>query len=272
MTLPTDEEVKEYIDSLWMQDFMSHATDAIWKYTKWLREREMKSDDIKHDTLMPSEHRKKTMKDISSPEEIKKAKEFVEMIKDGTIKNRHTTLYIDEIKKYAVKEKEEMDLKESILNLYKTVTGFQDANYKDIVKEFSELDSEFLETMNEMKGTEQPSKPRFKEKEMEYKCKDSDCFMNKMEKQKFQMTEEQARQIYDKCIYENRITERDEFLHYLKEKGYIRKSELQNLVDEAEESIEYLREQSREVKLDQCIDRIEELIQALKKDHPEFKE
>ena len=38
---------------------------------------------------------KKTMKDISSPELVKKADEFVEMIKNGTIKNRHTTLYDD---------------------------------------------------------------------------------------------------------------------------------------------------------------------------------
>jgi uncharacterized protein YggL (DUF469 family) len=83
------------------------------------------------------------------------------------------------------------------------------------------------------------------------------------------MTEEQFDDFYHNCIMEN--MERKEILECAKEKGYIRKSELQTLVEEAKESIEYLREQSREVKLDQCIDRIEELIQALKKDHPEYK-
>jgi len=39
------------------------------------------------------EHTKKTMKDISNLEAVEKAKKFTEMIKDGTIKNRHTTLY-----------------------------------------------------------------------------------------------------------------------------------------------------------------------------------
>lgn len=38
---------------------------------------------------------KKTMRDISLPELVKKAEEFTEMIKDGTIKNRRTTLYKD---------------------------------------------------------------------------------------------------------------------------------------------------------------------------------
>jgi hypothetical protein len=40
----------------------------------------------------------KSIRDMVSPEVLKKAKEFTEMIKDGTIKNRHTTIYEDEIK------------------------------------------------------------------------------------------------------------------------------------------------------------------------------
>ena len=38
-------------------------------------------------------YKPKTMRDISSPETIKKAEEFTKMIKNGTIKNRHVNLY-----------------------------------------------------------------------------------------------------------------------------------------------------------------------------------
>jgi hypothetical protein len=94
-----------------------------------------------------------------------------------------------------------------------------------------------------------------------------------MEKQKFQFeSEEQLRNFLDNCIVTDHCDCNVEATIIASKKlGYIRKSELQTLVEEAKESIEYLREQSREVKLDQCIDRIEELIQALKKDHPEYK-
>lgn len=181
MTLPTDEEVKEYLNNFitifWTEHSKNLVTRAITGYTEWLREREgntMKDTDfikeMKHsiegkiyktpeeDKVLGGGHRicsncgetvfgsalhhckqkikicdtcviavcsdrgidkifcdkkkpmkgftseeiinsstKKTMKDISSPEGIKKSEEFVEMIKNGTIKNRHTTIYVHRI-------------------------------------------------------------------------------------------------------------------------------------------------------------------------------
>ena len=94
---------------------------------------------------------------------------------------------------------------------------------------------------------------------------------------KIQMTEEQAREIWHDCIFETRETPIDAFINGLKQCGYIRKSELEMLVEEAE-----LKYQDK-IKERECFEHISKYgitdivdtlyyaLQALKKSHPEFK-
>ena len=95
-----------------------------------------------------------------------------------------------------------------------------------------------------------------------------------MEKQKIQMTEEQARKFYQSLSDFITVTQ-DGFIGFLKQLGYIRKSELQTLVEEAEEMysvhVEYKGKLSGDEK-NNIIDKLYRTIQALKKVYPEFKE
>jgi len=85
---------------------------------------------------------------------------------------------------------------------------------------------------------------------------------------KIQMTEEQAKEIYENCISEVRVTSKMNFLRELRGCGYIKKSELQQKVEEVEEKY---REYEKAEKLNMLNFDEYDLIQLLKKDHPEFK-
>ena len=88
--------------------------------------------------------------------------------------------------------------------------------------------------------------------------------------EKIQMTEEQARIHFQECnpYHINRKVLEDYYIERCKEKGYIRKSELQTLVDECEE--EY-----REMQIKNTHDHLHfkqnKLIKLFKVDHPEIK-
>ena len=94
--------------------------------------------------------------------------------------------------------------------------------------------------------------------------------------EKIQMTEEQAIEIIQ-CVYDTKSRDFNYALERLKEKGYIRKSELETLVEEAEEmykewqdSIQghggaYTIHETRKI-THKCY----QALQALKKSHPEF--
>jgi len=92
-----------------------------------------------------------------------------------------------------------------------------------------------------------------------------------MEKQKFQFeSEEQARDIIDDLDWN------PDCIKDLIDKGYIRKSELQILVDEAEEMIDLYKNKSGAEFKEKYNDFIfgqtlSNVFQALKKSHPEFK-
>lgn len=85
--------------------------------------------------------------------------------------------------------------------------------------------------------------------------------------EKFQITEEQFHQMYKDCC--NGMIDSQDYKDWksnMRQKGYIRKSELQTLVDEAEDYIlkkEYTPSPGETILL--------EALRALKKDHPEFK-
>jgi len=88
-----------------------------------------------------------------------------------------------------------------------------------------------------------------------------------MEKQKFQFeSEEQAIEFYKNVTLHNGI---EDYLFSVKRNGYIRKSELQQMVDEAEEGYKNKYELSEEITLLES--KLLKAIQALKKDHPEYK-
>jgi hypothetical protein len=95
-----------------------------------------------------------------------------------------------------------------------------------------------------------------------------------MEKQKFQFeSEEQARDVYRVITPYHSDAEIMCAMDRLKEKGYIRKSELQTLVEGAEEMCR-LSSVERDLingKPLNIIDKCRDAIQALKIDHPEFK-
>ena len=97
---------------------------------------------------------------------------------------------------------------------------------------------------------------------------------NKMEK--VQMTEEQAIEII-KVIFNTNANSFDYAISELKKAGYIKKSELQTLVEEAEETyIEFIKsglKSDNENYLEACavLDKCRLLVTALKKSHPEFK-
>lgn len=101
-------------------------------------------------------------------------------------------------------------------------------------------------------------------------------------KPKFQITEEEAREILSVVFNHEIHTKQDviDSISDLKKAGYIRKSELQILVDESEEIIkqeyEYVFATLKGGEAGLRMTNIEimklfETIEALKKDHPEFK-
>lgn len=93
-------------------------------------------------------------------------------------------------------------------------------------------------------------------------CKKENVMSNKI-----QITEEHAREIWESGF--------ERFIKFMKDEGYIRKSELQRKVEEVEEMYESLVENTwRHCGFTQndLMKKYQELIQLLKKDHPEFKE
>lgn len=97
MTLPTDEEIK------WLrgreEEIGSAGSTARWKAIK-LGGGHHECEKCGATVFGSVEcscwyliENKKTMRDIVSPDLIKSAQQFAERIKDGTTKNRHTTLY-----------------------------------------------------------------------------------------------------------------------------------------------------------------------------------
>lgn len=92
--------------------------------------------------------------------------------------------------------------------------------------------------------------------------------------EKIQMTEEQAIEIIQ-CVYDTKSRDFNYALERLKEKGYIRKSELETLVEEAENyyriymSNDYNKDREKEYMHD-VIQNLNNGFQALKKSHPEF--
>lgn len=94
--------------------------------------------------------------------------------------------------------------------------------------------------------------------------------------EKIQMTEEQAIEIIQ-CVYDTKSRDFNYALERLKEKGYIRKSELETLVEEAEEMYNNRKNIEDKNEYDYWIEwyrklasKQNETIQALKKSHPEF--
>lgn len=89
---------------------------------------------------------------------------------------------------------------------------------------------------------------------------------------KIQMTEEQARELFDAIGYKEY---QNEAIYDLKRQGYIRKSELEILVEEAEDyyrnymSNDYNKDREKEY-MNVVIQNLNNGFQALKKSHPEF--
>jgi hypothetical protein len=87
--------------------------------------------------------------------------------------------------------------------------------------------------------------------------------------QKIQMTEKQAREIID-VIFGVNNRGKDISLYNLNQCGYICKSELQTLVDEAEEAYREFIETINETNAVYAMNKYRLLCEALKKSHPEF--
>lgn len=99
-----------------------------------------------------------------------------------------------------------------------------------------------------------------------------------MEKQKFQFgSEEHCQNVIFGGLSEHCLTGEMEkqIIENIKKKGYIRKSELQTLVDEAEERYkEYCKlthEKASAIHMNNLIHELYNLCEDLKKSHPEFK-
>ena len=97
-----------------------------------------------------------------------------------------------------------------------------------------------------------------------------------IQKAPFQMTEEEAREKLDRIIPWGLIESQNEeaflsaFIGNLKDAGYIRKSELVELVEEAEWMYENYRSEDYCLTIDEALEKNHDALQALKKDHPEF--
>ena len=95
-------------------------------------------------------------------------------------------------------------------------------------------------------------------------------------KPKVQMTEEEAREKLDRIIPWGLIESQNEeaflsaFIGNLKDAGYIRKSALVELVEEAEWIYENYQSAKYCLTTDEALEKNHDALQALKKDHPEF--
>jgi len=93
-----------------------------------------------------------------------------------------------------------------------------------------------------------------------------------MEKQKFQITEKQARELFRCVDMDNKQAFIERSIQHMKEKGYIRKSELQTLVEEAEEIIfDYINCRKGMVMTTDFMIKINNAFQALIKENESLK-
>ena len=94
--------------------------------------------------------------------------------------------------------------------------------------------------------------------------------------EKIQMTEEEAREKLDRIIPWGLIESQNEeaflsaFIGNLKDAGYIRKSSLVELVEEAEWIYENYQSAKHCLTTVDALEKNHDALQALKKDHPEF--
>ena len=100
----------------------------------------------------------KSIRDMVSPEVLKKAKEFTEMIKDGTIKNRHASMYDNESMRKSIVDQDALNQKgKKPINQ----VDFPQCRFdRDKIEKYAVRERE-NNSLNEMKGTEKPSKERF---------------------------------------------------------------------------------------------------------------
>ena len=89
-------------------------------------------------------------------------------------------------------------------------------------------------------------------------------------KPKVQMTEEEFKQVLHECVAYSGELDIDLSVQEAKQKGYIRKSELVKLVEEAEWIYENYQSAKHCLTTGEALGKNYQAIQALKKDHPEF--
>lgn len=91
-------------------------------------------------------------------------------------------------------------------------------------------------------------------------------------KDKIQLTEEQAIEILEQATIVRVKGSMKTWINNLKFAGYIRKSELKTIVDEAEEMYsKWLHRKDQTMSESIVMSNMDDAIQALKKDHPEYK-
>ena len=103
----------------------------------------------------------------------------------------------------------------------------------------------------------------------------SDCVRHSkwqpIQKAPFQITEEEARKILEVATILRVRGDMEIWIGNLKHAGYIRKSELVELVEEAEgEYKKWLTRTDDNMSETMVMDKFNKALQALKKDHPEF--
>lgn len=86
----------------------------------------------------------------------------------------------------------------------------------------------------------------------------------------FQVTEEEARKILEVATILRVRGDMEIWIGNLKHAGYIRKSELVELVGEAEWTFENYRDEDNCITIVEALEINNRALQALKKDHPEF--
>ena len=86
----------------------------------------------------------------------------------------------------------------------------------------------------------------------------------------FQVTEEEARKILEVATILRKRGDMEIWIGNLKHAGYIRKSELVELVEEAEWMYENYRSEDYCLTIGEALEKNHSALQALKKDHPEF--
>jgi len=86
----------------------------------------------------------------------------------------------------------------------------------------------------------------------------------------FQITEEEARKILEVATILRKRGDMEIWIGNLKHAGYIRKSELVELVEEAEWMYENYQSAKYCLTTSDALEKNHDALQALKKDHPEF--